>query len=154
MAMLQRDGIPLPGAIALCSAGAGGRGDATSLANVAMGQRPTAREGDDSTVALGGHTRPARFGYAADVDPDDPLYSPLGSPDVLARFPPTVLLTGSRSFDLSSVLLTHRALLRAGATAELHCWEGMWHCFPYNHRMPEAQDAFATIIGAFDRWLA
>ena len=46
-----------------------------------------------------------------------------------------------------------RALLGAGTTAELHVWEGMWHCFPYNHRMPEAKDAFRTITRFFDRHL-
>src|ERR1700721_1571390 len=97
---------------------------------------------DDSTVALGGHTAPARYGYAAGVDPTSPLLAPIHSPRVLAQFPPTMVMTGTRSFDQSGAVLTHRALLAAGATAELHVWEGMWHCFPYNHRMPESQDAF------------
>jgi hypothetical protein len=29
----------------------------------------------------------------------------------------------------------------------------MWHCSPYNHRMPEARDAFRTIAGFFHRTL-
>jgi monoterpene epsilon-lactone hydrolase len=64
------------------------------------------------------------------------------------------VLSGTRSFDLSGAVSTHRALLRARAISELHVWEGMWHCFPYNHRMPEAVDAFATIAHFFDRHLA
>jgi hypothetical protein len=38
--------------------------------------------------------------------------------------------------------------------AELHVWEGRWHFFPYNHRMPESQDAFRTLSDLFARWLA
>jgi acetyl esterase/lipase len=153
VARLLRDGDALPGAIVMCSAGAGGDGDSWSMAAVAMGGSPTGAD-DDGRVALGAHDHRAPFGYAAGVDPLDPMYSPIQSPALLARFPPSMLLTGSRSFDLSSVLLTHRALLAAGATAELHAWEGMWHCFPYNHRLPESIDAFDTIIGFFDRHLA
>lgn len=141
--------IPLPGAIALCSAGAGGTGDAAYLATVAMGGRPST-DSDDSAIALGQHDQPARFGYAAGVDPRDPLLAPAYSPAVLARFPPTLVLSGTRSFDLSGALLTHRALVAAGVQTDLHVWEGMWHCFPYNHRMPEAQDAFRTIAAFFD----
>jgi epsilon-lactone hydrolase len=151
---LLAEGIPLPGALAICSAGAGGAGDSTYLANVAMGSPPAAAQGEDSRAALGSSAAPASFGYAEGVDPTNPLFAPIHSADVLAQFPPTLVLTGTRSFDQSGALLTHRALLAAGATAELHAWEGMWHCFPYNHRMPEAKDAFRTIAGFFDRRLA
>ena len=152
VAWLLHDSRPLPGPVAICSAGAGGSGDSTYLAHRAMGAvGPTADI--DSSIAVGGHQVPARFGYAAGVDPASSLLAPIHAPDLLAQFPPTMLLTGTRSFDQSGAVLTHRALLNAGATAELHVWEGMWHCFPYNHRMPEAEDAFRTIAGFFDRYL-
>jgi acetyl esterase/lipase len=151
--MLDR-GLALPGAIAICSAGAGGSGDSGWLATVAMGGPPPVTDGDDSTIALGGHAAPARFGYAAGVDPAEPQLAPIHSPELLAQFPPTLVLSGTRSFDLSGAVLTHRALLGAGALAELHVWEGMWHCFPYNHRMPEAKDAFHTLVAFFDRHLS
>ena len=152
VAWLLHHGLPLPGAVAICSAGAGGSGDSTYLAHRAMGAGGPTPD-DDSTVALGGHQAPARFGYAAGVDPTSSLLAPIHAPDLLAQFPPTMLLTGTRSFDQSGAVLTHRALLAAGATAELHVWEGLWHCFPYNHRMPESQDAFRTIAGFFGRHL-
>jgi monoterpene epsilon-lactone hydrolase len=152
VAWLLDNGVPLPGAVAICSAGAGGWGDSTYLASRAMGAPTTGRD-DDATVALGGHRAPAQFGYSTGVDPRSSLLAPIHSPEVLAQFPPTMVLTGTRSFDQSGAVLTHRALLAAGASAELHVWEGMWHCFPYNHRMPEAQDAFRTIVGFFDRHL-
>ncbi len=151
VAWLLHHGLPLPGAVAICSAGAGGSGDSTHLANRTMGTVPA--PDDDSTIALGGHRAPAQFGYAAGVDPLSALLAPIHAPDILAQFPPTMVLTGTRSFDQSAAVLTHRALLAAGAAAELHVWEGMWHCFPYNHRMPEAEDAFRTIASFFDRHL-
>jgi monoterpene epsilon-lactone hydrolase len=148
-------GLAMPGALAICSAGAGGGGDATILGALAMGgAAPSAQVDDDSNTALGANTAPARFGYAAGIAPTDPLLAPLHAPELLAQFPPTMVLTGSRSFDQSGALRTHRALLAAGVATELHCWEGMWHCFPYNHRMPEAIDAFSTIVGFFDRHLS
>jgi epsilon-lactone hydrolase len=154
VAWLLDRGSPLPGAIAICSAGAGGSGDSAYLGTLAMGGTPPGAASDDSTIALGGHDQPARFGYSAGVDPLDPLLSPIASASVMAGFPPTLVLTGTRSFDLSGAVRTHRALLAAGVTTELHCWEGMWHCFPYNHRMPESRDAFGTITGYFGRYLA
>ena len=55
---LLSQGIALPGALAICSAGAGGSGDSTYLANVAMGSPPTATGGKDSRAALGSITAP------------------------------------------------------------------------------------------------
>jgi epsilon-lactone hydrolase len=117
-----------------------------------MGRHPW-DGGNDTDIATGRPAAPARFGYAAGVNPAEPLLAPIHAPRLLSEFPPTMLLTGSRSFDMSAALLTHRALLAAGATAELHAWEAMWHCSPYNHRMPEARDAFRTIAGFFHRTL-
>jgi acetyl esterase/lipase len=152
VAWLIDKGIPLPGAIAICSAGAGGGGDSSYLASRAMGAAGPPPDDDPAGGGRGQRT-PARFGYSAGVNPDSPLLAPIHSPDVLAQFPPTTVLTGTRSFDMSGAVLSHRALLAAGALAELHVWEGMWHCFPYNHRMPEAKDAFRTVAGFFDRHL-
>ena len=143
--------LPVPGAAAICSAGgggpgAGGGGDATYLAAVAMAGPPVT----PTSAATGGDLR---FGYFAGLEPTNPLVAPIHAPELLKEFPPTLLLSGTRSFDLSGAAMTHRALLRAGAPAELHVWEGMWHCFPYNAHIPEAKEAFDTLVGFFDRHL-
>jgi len=39
-----------------------------------------------------------KIAYFADVDPRDPLVSPVLDRKVLARFPPTLMITGSRDF--------------------------------------------------------
>jgi monoterpene epsilon-lactone hydrolase len=144
--------LPLPAAAAICSAGAGGPGaggdgDATFLAPVAMGGAPVHPGTADADAAT-------QFGYFADADLSDPLVAPLHHPAVLSRFPPTLLMSGTRSFDLSAAAQTHRALRKAGVSAELSVWEGMWHCFPYNANMPEAEDAFACLIEFFGRQLS
>ena len=138
--------LPVPGAAAVCSAGGGSfGGDAAFVAPGLMGE--------SAIREPGGGGMGTQFGYLAATDERDPLVSPSGSPATLAGFPPTLVLSGTRSFDLSAALALHRGLVRAGATTELHVWEGMWHCFPYNSIMPEAEDAFATLLAFFDRYL-
>jgi epsilon-lactone hydrolase len=143
---------PIPGAVAFCSAvlGAGdlnAAGDSDYLAVAAMGDRPPSPPRPDAPPQH-------RFGYFAGQDSRNPLIAPVSAPEMLAHFPKTLLLTGTRSFDLSASLIAHRALLAAGRVAELHCWEGMWHCFPYNSDMPEAQDAYGALTKFFDDSLA
>lgn len=60
----------------------------------------------------------------------EPLTSPYISPlfgDFTKGFPRTFLQSGTRDLFLSSTVLMHRALRRAGIVAELHIWEGMPH---------------------------
>lgn len=37
----------------------------------------------------------------------------------------------------------------AGAQAELHVWEGMWHSFFSDPEMPESVEAYQTIVNFF-----
>ena len=64
--------------------------------------------------------------YADGHDLKDPLISPLFG-DFSRGFPPTILTSGTRDLLLSSTVLLHRALRRAGIEAELHVWEAMTH---------------------------
>jgi acetyl esterase/lipase len=64
--------------------------------------------------------------YADGHDLKDPYLSPLFG-DFTKGFPPTLLTSGTRDLFLSNTVLMHRALLRAGVTAELHVWEAMGH---------------------------
>lgn len=58
--------------------------------------------------------------YFKDVNPSDPIVFPGLSNDVLTRFPPTLLITGSRDFAMSSVARSHGPLTAAHVDAELH----------------------------------
>ena len=97
--------------------------------------------------------RGRRWVTSADTDPKDPLVSPVNSPEVLAKFPPTLIITGTRGFELSSALYTHEQLVKLGVETELHVWEGLFHGFFYNVDVPESRDALNVIIKFFDRHL-
>jgi epsilon-lactone hydrolase len=146
MAWFQKHSLPLPGAIGIFCASAGGvfGGDAlyTAMplgeARLAPPMKPGARP---------------PLSYFADTDPKDPLVSPVSSPEVLAKFPPTLIITGTRGFELSSALYTHEQMVKLGVEAELHVWEGLFHGFFYNADVPESKDAFNVMIKFFDRHL-
>jgi len=94
-----------------------------------------------------------RLDYLADVDPRDPLVSPAASAEVLRRFPPTLIISATRGFELSSALYTHSQMTRLGVDAELHVWEGMFHGFFYNPDVPESRDCYDVIVRFFARHL-
>ena len=87
--------------------------------------------------------------YLSTADLADPLVSPALSPAVLARFPPTLLVTGTRSYDMSAAVQTQRLLTKAGVDADLHLWDGLGHCFIVDPDLPESQEAFAVITHFF-----
>ncbi|MEI7037782.1 alpha/beta hydrolase [Fulvimonas yonginensis] len=92
--------------------------------------------------------------YFHGIDVDDPMVQPGRSPALLARFPPTLLITGTRDMAMSSVLRSQALLAQAGVEAELHVWEGMWHSFFSDPEPPESQQAYRTIVAFFERHLA
>jgi acetyl esterase/lipase len=91
--------------------------------------------------------------YISGVDLDDPLVSPAESPSTLAKFPPTLLLTGTRAYDLSALVETHRQLTKNGVQAELHLWDGLGHCFFFDPDLPESQEAYTVIANFFMKHL-
>ena len=79
-------------------------------------------------VAIGRGDRPEpdpRSGYGGNIDPADPLVSPLFGD--LSGLPPTLLTTGTRDLLLSDTVRMHRALRRAGVPADLLVTEGACH---------------------------
>ena len=56
----------------------------------------------------------AALPYFAGVSTTDPLAAPASSPEVLAKFPPTLIVTGTRAFELSSAVYTHALLIKYG----------------------------------------
>src|SRR3546814_4106261 len=67
--------------------------------------------------------------YFNGTSPVDPLVFPARSLALLAKFPPTLLVTATRDFALSSTVYTHSRLVAQGVDAELHVWEGLPHAF-------------------------
>lgn len=144
VARLIRDGIPLPGAIGtFCGSVAALGGDSAYLGPPLSGD--PIGDGPVSIVE--------RLPYFKGARADDPLVVPANDPALLARFPPTLLVSGTRDFALSSVLQSHRLLTRAGVQADLHVWDGMWHAFFSDPELPESQEAYAVMARFFDRHL-
>jgi len=65
--------------------------------------------------------------YMASADIDDPQAYPGSFGTVLAKFPPTLLVTGTRSLDMSPAIAAHSRLLRPGVDTYLYVMEGGWH---------------------------
>jgi acetyl esterase/lipase len=139
--------LPRPGAVGILCAGAanGGKGfggDA-NYTTLPLGEaRAVAPQSGDGASAVSA-------AYFAGTDPDDPLVNPASSPAVLAAFPPTLIVTGTRAFELSNAVHTHAQLVSLGVDASLHVWEGMFHGFFYNPDVPESQQCFDVIVDFF-----
>jgi monoterpene epsilon-lactone hydrolase len=152
VAWFQQHSLPRPGAIGvLCSgltlAPSGFGGDsAYTTAAIGEGRTPP-------PLPSGGAAARSPLDYFAGVSPEDPLASPASSPEVLAKFPPTLIVTGTRGFELSSAVYTHTQLVKQGVEADLHVWEGLFHGFFYNVDVPESLDCYDLIVKFFDRHL-
>jgi epsilon-lactone hydrolase len=148
VAWFRAHGLPRPGAVGILCAGAaaggtGFGGDANYTA-VPVGEARGVPPPRPANAA-----RPAPFAYFAGTDPEDPLVNPASSPDVLAAFPPTLIVTGTRGFELSNAVYTHAQLVKQGVDADLHVWEGMFHGFFYNPDVPESRECYDVIVSFF-----
>lgn len=70
-------------------------------------------------------------------------------PEVLAGFPPTLIITGTRATDMSPAVYTNSQLLKAGVRSTLIVGEAMGHCYIYQALLPEARDAYQAIVSFF-----
>jgi epsilon-lactone hydrolase len=139
-------GMPAPGGIGVFSSGGDAAGDGDYFSAIGTAQRPPI-----SVMSLRG----SKFGYFANADPGDRLVNPiLADRDFRAKFPPCLLITGTRAFDLSPAIATHRALRQAGVEADLHVFDGVGHCFYYHTTTPESLDAYETVACFFRKHLS
>lgn len=140
VAWFQANDLPRPGAIGIFCAGAGGTGEGdASLITEAL-----------RVPSPGGGS----MAYFEGVDMRDPLVAPVFTPTVLAKFPPTLVLSGTRDMALSAALYTHSQLVAAGVEADLHVFEGLGHYFFADTTLPESRQAFAVMAKFFDQHLA
>lgn len=144
-AWLPAHNLPQPGAIGIFGAGAVrfGAGDSAYIAgNIESSFPPPPKPGDPPRPDLS-------RGYFDGVDMKDPIVSPALHLDALAKFPPTLVITGTRAFDMSPAVFTNSQILKAGARSNLVVGEGMGHCYIYFPQFPEAQDAYSVIVRHF-----
>ncbi|HWW19497.1 MAG TPA: alpha/beta hydrolase fold domain-containing protein, partial [Steroidobacteraceae bacterium] len=107
-------------------------------------------DGSFAPPAKSGGTRPDMTrGYFANADMADPIISPALHPEVIAKFPPTLIITGTRAMDMSPAIYTNSQLLKAGVHSTLIVGEGMGHCYIYQSNLPEARDAYQVIVSFF-----
>jgi epsilon-lactone hydrolase len=146
IAWFEKEDLPLPGAVGMFGSGAAyyQEGDSAPLAS--------ARDGfplEPSKV----------HPYFRGTDAANPLAFPIYSSELLAKFPPSLLITSSRDLALSSVVRTHSELIKLGVDADLHVWEGMQHCFPFgldlpqSHEAREVNESHDVIVKFFDQHL-
>jgi acetyl esterase/lipase len=141
MAFLDKEKLPFPKAIGIFCASADARwgGDSSAFSRhfQAIGPRPQG----------------ARAGYFANAALTDPLVSPVMSPDLLKKFPPTLLITATRAMEMSAAVNTHRELMKAGVDADLHVWDGLGHAFFMDVDLPESREAYQVMANFFRKQL-
>jgi epsilon-lactone hydrolase len=145
IAWFEKNRTPLPGAIGMFCSGAGDiySGDSLYLATP-LGQGRL----------FDGHAPGLTGAYWDGVDPHDPLVEQIDHPDVLARFPPTLFITGTRDMAFSNAIHTDIQLEMAGVPTKLLVWDGLFHGFFYDPSIPESQQVYRAIVRFFDRELA
>jgi acetyl esterase/lipase len=123
-----------PGAIAIqCSPPTDFGGDSNIIVPALAGGKPLWRKLE---------------GYFAGVSYGDPIAFPGDFDEVLARFPPTLLMSSTRDYSMSPMINMHRRLVRQDIETELHLFDGFGHAGYLNMYVPEATEA-ARILGRF-----
>ncbi len=143
VARFQTRGLPRPGAISIMCSGI---------------MKSFWYEGDSQALVPAFTGRPAPSAqpgaYFAGIDMNDPLVTPGPHRAVLQRFPPTLLVSGTRDIALSNAIVSHAALLEAGVDARLFVQEGLGHghfyAFPGTS---ESAIAYDVIWNFFDAQL-
>lgn len=139
LARLQALGEPRPGAAAMMHAtGIELGGDLLALASTLTG---------DATVT--GLSKLFSLKYFEGADASEPTVFPGEHPDVLAGFPPSLLITSTRDFAASSISVMHRRLLTAGVEAHFILFDGLWHAFHMSGDLPESQELYARVADFF-----
>ncbi|HEX8055719.1 MAG TPA: alpha/beta hydrolase [Novosphingobium sp.] len=137
----KKHGVPLPGAIAPLSCAFQTVTGDSAIWNFSGG---FARPGT-TLVAKGGY-------FGDDYDRRDVV--PEITPEILADYPPTLWLSGTRAPEMSGVVVGHASLLKRGVRSELYMIEGGWHqSYSTAPETPESQDAMRYIASWFDHRL-
>ncbi|MEH3048126.1 alpha/beta hydrolase [Sphingomonas adhaesiva] len=135
LAWFQTHGLPAPAVAGIFCAGA----DAT-MAGDSRTYGAVLGDGEAPPSAA-----PRPLGYMAGAAATDTAAFPARDASVLAKFPPTLVVVGTRDFALSSAVYLHSRLVAAGVPAQLNVWEGGRHAFFYDADVPEAREAHQVI---------
>lgn len=102
---------------------------------------------DNVLVTYDGMLKACAEGYAPGQDFENPLISPVyASDEELAKFPPTLLISGTRDLFLSNTARMHTRLSLAGARAELVVHEALSHAqYYFDAEAPETANHYKLI---------
>lgn len=98
-----------------------------------IGDSYATNDGVDNVLGTYDHlVKASAYAYAGGEDFKEPLVSPVYAKDEeLAKFPPTLLVSGTRDLFLSNTARMHKRLLMNGAQAELIVYEALSHAQYY-----------------------
>lgn len=151
VARFQAAGLPLPGAVGIFSSAPSpiwtNRGDSGIWWSGNGLPKSQLTEADQALL------EPIQW-YMERANRNDPLAYPESSDGVLEKFPPTLLMSGTRAFDMSMVVTAHAKFLKLGVDSSLYIMEGGTHgAHVWAVGTPEAHNANAYIAHWFDKHL-
>ncbi len=135
------DGLPMPAAVGLFTPWADLSG---------TGDSHRGNDGRDPVIGWTNSLDKAARAYMGAGPAADPGISPVRAA-FDARFPPTIITTGTRDLLLSDCVQLAEALRDGGAEVCLRIWEGMWHAVNVERNIPEGRqmrEAVAAFLGA------
>jgi acetyl esterase/lipase len=140
IARFQYENLPLPGVVGMLCGGAGAidQGDSVHFGSAMTGKPP--------------RTLNERI-YFEKADRNDPLVFPALSNAIMAKFPPSLLVSSTRDQLMSSVVTTHAQLVALNVEADLHIFEGLEHAFIAITTLPESRRVHDIIGEFFDQHL-
>lgn len=132
--------LPRPGAIGMfCGTGeVWAKGDSAYFWALLNDLSPAAAEHD-----------PQKYEYLRGIDTNNPLIFPMRHPDILRAFPPSLLISGTRAFEMSTMIDAHNKLTAAGVDSSMHIWEGAMHASIFDPTLPESREAYEVIARFF-----
>ncbi len=146
-AAFQKLGLPAPGVLGIYCSGANPKwmqGDSASFFQLLMPLRPVA----------GGASPNIDGAYFGSRDLNDAAISPDVDLAVLAKFPPTLFVSGTRDMAMSQAAYSHRRLLQAGAQSQLLIYDGLAHGFMTNPDLPESRELYKLAAKFYDAHLS
>jgi len=92
--------------------------------------------------------------YFSTADTSSPLVIPSLAKSLLGRFPPTILISGTRASEMSAITRSHIDLVQAGVDARMFLWDGMDHGFLSEADLPESREVYRIATEFFHEAMA
>jgi epsilon-lactone hydrolase len=152
-AMLLLKGLPGPAVLGSYCGGLGNniQGDGSFTSAISITNIAADAAALTSPAAAAG--QPSGPTYWDGVDTTQPAVDPVRNASLMAKWPPTIFLTGTRDFALSNALYSHRQLAKAGKDTRLLVYDGLYHGFMTNPDFPESREAYQICSDFFDKHL-